>query len=529
VNGNGGSRAITFSGGLDIDTTTGEGFSATGNTNTLGVNVTGSTNTIDSVSATALRVTSTPIGSSHLSFRSVSSGNDTAAADPVNGIVLDGTGTTGSLKITGTGGANSGGTIQSTTGHAVSLTNTLHPQLAWMNIRNIGRNGIDGQQVTDFTFSNSTIDNVGTAAAGQYDESHIAFDDGGAFTESALSGTVSITDNTLTNARRHGIDIENGTGTIGSLTIMNNTLTSSTSAAQSLGDGILILTQGSAATTSHLETGSISNNTISNFPSGAGILVGGGSGSSTNNAAATLGASGTPIDITGNFISGQSAANRMGTNAIQVRFNGQNGVSNFNISGNGTVANPLRNYAGIGITVFMGGSVTGSTTVSDNVLTSNNTAGSSGIAVQADDGPAGVGTSAANVSFTVNNNNVSANEGFGIRAIARASLATMDLTIQNNTVAAPTLTNRNGIRVDSGSAAGDVTLCMAMSGNTTAGSGVNQGIGLRKQGVVATTNDFGIVGLAPSPTTGANAAAKVGADNPAGGGVDIVSGDNYVS
>jgi hypothetical protein len=46
---------------------------------------------------------------------------------------------------------------------------------------------------------------------------------------------------------------------------------------------------------------------------------------------------------------------------------------------------------------------------------------------------------------------------------------------------------------------------------------------------VATTNDFGIVGLAPSPTTGANAAAKVGADNPAGGGVDIISGDNYVS
>jgi hypothetical protein len=105
----------------------------------------------------------------------------------------------------------------------------------------------------------------------------------------------------------------------------------------------------------------------------------------------------------------------------------------------------------------------------------------------------------------------------------------MDVTIQNNTVGTPIMANRNGIRVDSGSAAGDVTLCLLMTGNTSDGSGVNAGIGLRKQGTVATTNDFGISGLAPSPTTGANAAAKVVADNPAGGGVDIISGDNFVN
>ena len=37
VNGNGGSRSITFSGGMDVDTTTGEGFAATSNTNTGGL------------------------------------------------------------------------------------------------------------------------------------------------------------------------------------------------------------------------------------------------------------------------------------------------------------------------------------------------------------------------------------------------------------------------------------------------------------------------------------------------------------
>jgi hypothetical protein len=130
----------------------------------------------------------------------------------------------------------------------------------------------------------------------------------------------------------------------------------------------------------------------------------------------------------------------------------------------------------------------------------------------------------------MNNNNVSANEGTGIRAIARATnRAKMDLTIQNNTVAAPTMTNRNGIRVDSGSAAGDTNVCLLMTGNTSAGSGVNAGMGIRKQGTNAAVNVFGIVGLAPSPTTSANAAAKVTADNPAGGGTDPISGDNFVA
>ncbi len=136
-----------------------------------------------------------------------------------------------------------------------------------------------------------------------------------------------------------------------------------------------------------------------------------------------------------------------------------------------------------------------------------------------------LGTSAANYNFSITNNAVSNYEGNGIRAIARASLGFMDLTIQNNTVGTPILGNRNGIRVDSGSAAGDVGVCMLMTGNTSAGSGVNAGIGIRKQGNIATTNDFGIVGLAPSPATGAQAAAFVAGQNPAGNGVDTISGE----
>ena len=83
---------------------------------------------------------------------------------------------------------------------------------------------------------------------------------------------------------------------------------------------------------------------------------------------------------------------------------------------------------------------------------------------------------------------------------------------------------------------------MNVTGNTNlasgplTGSGVNAGIGLRKQGTVATTNDFGIVGIAASPT---NAQVQAFVGNPnnntangSGGsvnGVDIISGSNYTS
>jgi hypothetical protein len=507
---------------IAVTSASGTAFNATGGGTVV---VTGAANTLNATSGgTALNVVNTTIGSGGLTFRSIS------ASGATSGIVLNNTGASGSLVVTGLGSPGSGGTIQNVSSHGISLTSTLGPQFSWMSLQNAGHNGIDGQSVTNFTLSNTAINNVGTAAAGQYEESNIAFNDAGAFTGSSLSGTVSITNNTLTNARRHGIDIENGSGTIGSLTISGNTLTSSTVATTSLGTAILVLAQGSAGATSHLTTGTISGNTITNFPSGEGIAVLGGSGSAVNNTPSTLGANGTPIGITGNTISGGTGTSRMGSNAIRVSFNGQFGVANINISGNGTAVSPITNIQGQGVSAFMGGSVTGTTTINNNHIVANQTlgAGTQGMAVQVDDGPAGAGTSAADYNFVITSNDVSAYEGNGIRAIARASLGKMDVTIQNNTVGTPILANRNGIRIDSGSSAGDVSLCLLMTGNTSDGSGVNQGIGLRKQGTVAGVNEFGIVGLSPSPTTGANAAARVATDNPAGNGVDILSGDNFI-
>ncbi len=221
LNGNAGSRAITFSGGLDIDTTTGEGFAATSNTNALGLNITG-INTIDSVSATALRVTSTPIGTSNLSFRSISSGNATAAADPANGLILNATGGAGRLIVSGTGSAATGGTIRNATSTGISLTSTLNPSFSWMQLDDFGDFAIRGASVTGFNLDNSVVNGVnGNSAAA--DEGSIRF--------SELTGTATFTNCNVSGGFEDNLRIVN---TAGALTV---TLSGVTIGANSLSDG----------------------------------------------------------------------------------------------------------------------------------------------------------------------------------------------------------------------------------------------------------------------------------------------------
>jgi hypothetical protein len=149
MSGNSATTTLNFSnGGLDIDTTTGIGFTATGGGT---VSVTGANNSINSVSATALNVVSTTIGGSGLTFNDISSGNNTAAADPLNGIVLNNTGSSGGLTVTGNGATSggllvqngTGGTIQRTTGDAVSLNNAFNVTLKQMNITSPSLDGVE--------------------------------------------------------------------------------------------------------------------------------------------------------------------------------------------------------------------------------------------------------------------------------------------------------------------------------------------------------------------------------------------------
>ncbi|HVQ38436.1 MAG TPA: LamG-like jellyroll fold domain-containing protein, partial [Pyrinomonadaceae bacterium] len=530
---------ITFRGGLSLATTTNAGFSAiNGGTievcdeNPCNPAATGGLiNTLTTTTGIALNVTGTTISANGLEFRSVNSNGASS------GIVLSATGALGSLIVKGNGGSCTssatctGGAIQNATSHGISLVNTRSPSFTRIAIQNTAGSGIDGTAVSSFTLQESFLDNNGTG--GGADESNIAFDVQAAGTETNVSGAVTITNNTLTNARFHGVRILNFNGTISDMVITGNTITSSTSVASSLGSGVHIQALGSTSTVSNVTKGNISNNTITNFPSDAGIEVKGGNSTATG-AGGTMGTPGDAtniINITGNSIKGQSAVNRMGTMFIDIGISGGNSGSrsqaNFNISNNGTLANPLAHSAGIGIGLGNTGYATSTVTTNNNFIVANNTVGSAGIG--GGNGVVSNTEETPDLTWTINNNNISQTDGNGILAVARAINGLMKIKIQNNTVAAPLGGVRPGIRIDAGnnttSGVGteDAAVCLNISGNTSSGSGGTQGIGLRKQGTTSTVNDFGIQGLPGGSTATPNVEAYVNSQNPAGGGTLLIS------
>ncbi|WP_233259698.1 hypothetical protein [Ramlibacter sp. WS9] len=176
--------------GLDITTTSGAGFTATGGGT---VSVQGSGNTIASGSGTALNVVSTTIGASDLNFVSI------ASSGAVNGIVLNATGSSGGLTVSGNGGANSGGTIQNSTGSAIIATNTQDLNLTQVNISNPAEHGILATDLRGTSsLTNVTIDGFGVGN----NEDGLHFVNNGV---SAVS-TMTITDSTFSN----GIDGNDG-------------------------------------------------------------------------------------------------------------------------------------------------------------------------------------------------------------------------------------------------------------------------------------------------------------------------------
>jgi len=141
--------------GLDIVTSTGRGFDASGGGT---VSVAGPGNSIVSAGGIALNVVNTTIGAADLNFASISANGGTS------GIVLNNTGTSGGLNISGSGTtANSGGIIQNTSGNAISVTNAIDLNLNLMNVTNPGGHGIWLENLGGVnTISKTTIENFNT-------------------------------------------------------------------------------------------------------------------------------------------------------------------------------------------------------------------------------------------------------------------------------------------------------------------------------------------------------------------------------
>jgi len=144
---------INFTGGgLAISTTSGGGFNATGGA--AAITVQGSGNTIAATTGTALNVANTTIGASGLTFQSI------AANGAANGIALNTTGS-GGLTVTGTGTTDgSGGTIQNTSGRGAAFISASNISLSNMNFTNAGTSDLDADNS-----GLSTGDNLSTNAA----------------------------------------------------------------------------------------------------------------------------------------------------------------------------------------------------------------------------------------------------------------------------------------------------------------------------------------------------------------------------
>jgi hypothetical protein len=272
---NTGSTIDFTNGGLAVTTTSGNGFSATGGGT---VTVTGTNHLTTTTTGTALDVDHTTIGAGGLTF------HDISANGAANGIILNTTGATAGLTVTGDiGTAGSGGTIQnnvqggvftSTSNLSLSNMNFTNPNSGNGTVNNIDNStfnsgaqaginlssvstatftnlnmngnggaggaqvGINGQNVSNLTIANSTVtgfgDNVGEGDVKLWN----------------LSGTSSVTNSNFsfktgdTTGGENLFEVRNDTGTL-TLNVTGNTFSNTMDSATGSG-GIAITSTGTA-------------------------------------------------------------------------------------------------------------------------------------------------------------------------------------------------------------------------------------------------------------------------------------------
>jgi YVTN family beta-propeller protein len=544
---------ISFTNTLTLSTGANAAFAATGGGT---VTVTGTTSTLTTTMGTALTVTGTTIGAGGLTFTSIS------ANGAANGIVLNGTGSSGGLTVTGDSGSaknGSGGTIQNASGAGISLTSTQNVSFDQVNITSTGGSGVNGTGVTNFVYTNGTITNAGDASVGGGQSAHesaLAFNGTNTGVGNNIAGALTVTGNTITNAFYAGLNVESDAGTVTSANISNNTITNPGFS------GVNFSTTGTATTAFSLNDADINNNNISGSGgNGIQISMGNGNGAASGAAAVThagfvtIDGAGRPvsdashiISITGNLITLDNGAGTNATQAITVASTSASASArtqiNFEVLNNGTVANPLGSSA-IGTVILIGnnGFSDMAGVVDNNRIDASHTAdfgGGNGVA--GGNGVGGAGTAwTPRLNLTVSNNVIQDTDGSGILFVNRATNGEAYFKINNNTVAVPLFLPGGfaeyGIRVDAGNntAGEDSEVYLNIFGNVCAGGhDGGTGIGIRKQGTVSTTNDFGIYD-APggatlnSPPSNADVVAFINGLNPgAVGGTTVINGSNYL-
>ena len=399
---NGAANVGTFTmSDIAITNTSGAGvsFSGGGTVTSTGVN------TIATTIGTALNVTNTNIGASDLTFQSISSNG------AANGIVLNATGTSGGLTVTGDGvdagtapdSFTSGGVIQNTTGHGVSLTSTQDVHLGGMTITSNDGSGISGSSVSGFVLDTVSITFNGNENA--LDESGINLTGLAGTSSGGLHPTV-IRNSTISNNHEFEIQITNSSGTLADLQITNSTV-SSNGATAVHGNLLNFLAIGTANMTLTVSGSTFDGNTVAGALTGNGIFADASGGSIT-------------VDVGSSTFTDNNVGIGVSTATT--------GTADFNIHDNATITG----NRGAGINVFTNANTTGVMTGS----ITNNTVGTQGVAGSGSLLGRGIQVSiegGGTTTLLIDGNTVQSIADFeGISVVENVTAGVVNATITNN-------------------------------------------------------------------------------------------------
>lgn len=494
-------------GGLGISTTSGNGIHAAGG-GTL--SVTGTGNQVSTTTGRAVSVVNTTIGSGGLVLERVHTNGG------ANGIVLDSTGDSGSLRVTGSGGtctaANTagctGGEIRSTTGGddsslvpvgaGIVLRNTNTPSLTRLWVHDHSNYAIRGNGVRGLAIADSVVSGTnGTNAASPYGDAAVVLEN--------LTGSASITDTHVGGGLRENLRVVNATGSLNRLTLERLSLGGGVNGPDN--DAVLLDSSGSA---------SAFRVTVkdSTFRSARGDLL-----------QLSHGAGSGDLVLSGNTFSNEHGSIADGGGGVSVVQSGTDTGLTMSVTGNS-----FRDAVGNAVLVVKGAGPS-----SQQGTFTNNTIGATGIVSSGSRTASALKlqlVSGGSSTWAVRNNTIRQYGLHGIEVVTGGGGApgsgALDTTLTGNTVLEPGVNDpgivRQGIHYNVGTLTGDTfQVCAGLSGNSVRGSGVDPvtpyDVRLRQR----QSTSFRLPGYAGAPLDTAAVQSFVAGQNTVGGPAPSVS------
>jgi len=479
---------VRFLGGLTLATGANPAFTATGGGTVAVTDPAGAANnTAVTTTATALNVANTTIAAGGLTFERIASNG------AARGIVLDATGATGGLIVTGAGGTCTpastagctGGQISNSTGSddagtnpvgtGIVLRNTTAPSFTRVWIHDHSNYAIRGTSVAGFAMADSVINGTnGTSALTANKDGSLRFEEltgtvdvtntdirGGYFTNVMVDNTAGTLNATLDNVDSGTIDPTGGEDAVqfeGIGTSAMNVDYKNSAITTATGDLLQYIGDGTGGGNLDFTGNTLSNNEPSIATGGGGVAL----------IAAAKGAA--TMDVLNNTMSDSK------TNALTIIKSRDNTAGTNNL-----VANVANNAIGLAGTANSG-SLEG-------------------------DGMEITSFGDGNATFNVTNNAVRQYNSSAFQFVAGSGVADsgqMNLNISGNSAANPgtnpSITLLQGIRVDSGVDAADTfATCVSFGPNSITGSSdaankdfrlvASQSTTIRQPGYAGANND----------------------------------------